>query len=45
MEKGRRQPSLDDQKPNLGYAYVGDGYFYSNIPASIRQAPFFRGEK
>ena len=38
IEKGRRQPSLDDQKPNLGYVCIGDGYFYFNTPASIRQA-------
>ena len=42
IEKGRRQPSLDDQKPNLGYVCIGDGYFYSNTPASIHQAPFMQ---
>ena len=38
IEKGKQQLSLDDQKPNLGSVCIGDGYFYSNIPASIRQA-------
>ena len=38
IEKGRRQPPLDDQKTKIGYVYIGDGYFYSNTPASIHQA-------
>ena len=29
---------VDDQKPNLGYVCISDGYFYFNTPASTRQA-------